>query len=93
MNEHVRAAGQPPVGSYRNIPYFALRGIFHEHGYHDREVAEAVGISEGAFSMKMRGHSHWRGDQIAAICELMDIPQKDIGRLFFPQVNGGRNKQ
>lgn len=52
MNERVRAAGQPPVGSYRNIPYFALRGIFHEHGYHDREVAEAVGISEGAFSMK-----------------------------------------
>nr|DAW51809.1 MAG TPA: Protein of unknown function (DUF739) [Caudoviricetes sp.] len=42
--------------------------------------------------MKMRGHSHWRGDQIAAICELMDIPQKDIGRLFFPQVNGGRKQ-
>ena len=66
MNERVRAAGRPPVGSYRNIPFYAL--------------------------MKMRGHSHWRGDQIAAICELMDIPQKDIGRLFFPQVNGGRKQ-
>ena len=26
------APATPPVGSYRNIPYFALRGVFRQRG-------------------------------------------------------------
>ena len=39
------APATPPVGSYRNIPYFALRGVFRQRGYRDQEVAEALGCS------------------------------------------------
>ena len=31
------APATPPVGSYRNIPYFALRGVFRQRGYRDQD--------------------------------------------------------
>lgn len=92
MRGHVQAPATPPVGSYRNIPYTDLRAIFRGHKYRDQDVAEAIGINTSTFSLKMRGHSDWRWDEIAAICEMLDIPQKDIGRLFFPQIKGGKKQ-
>ncbi len=75
----------PPRGSYKNIPYFALRGWFHVCGYQDQEVAQAIGISPSTLSTKMQGHSAWSSQEIEAICELLEIQQKDIGKFFFPQ--------
>lgn len=50
------APATPPVGSYRNIPYFALRGVFRQRGYRDQEVAEALGMKPPTLSRKMGGH-------------------------------------
>ena len=79
----------PPVGSYRNIPYFALRGVFRQHGYCDQEVAEALGMRPPTLSRKMGGHAEWSSSEIEAICELLEIPQRDVGKFFFPQMQKG----
>lgn len=84
MRKRVVSAN-PPMGRYKNIPYFALRGWFHVRGYQDQEVAQAIGISPSTLSTKMQGHSAWTSCEIAAICELLEIQQKDIGKFFFPQ--------
>lgn len=72
-------------GTFRQIPYWKLRGWFHSCGYRDQEVAQAIGISPSTLSTKMQGHSAWTSCEIAAICELLEIQQKDIGKFFFPQ--------
>lgn len=89
MRECIQAPARPPVGSYRRIPYFALRGMFQMRGYKDQEVAEAIGINPGTLSGRMRGHSEWKSTEITAICELLDIPQDEIGKFFFPHIKGG----
>ena len=79
----------PPVGSYRNIPYFARRGVFRQRGYRDQEVAEALGMKPPTLSRKMGGHAEWSSSEIEAICELLEISQKDVGKFFFPQMQKG----
>ena len=37
-------------------------------------------------SARMNGHQPWTSKEIAAICELLDIRQDEIGELFFPEV-------
>ena len=81
----LKIAAAPPRGSYHRIPYFALRGLFQIRGYRDQEVAQAIGISPSTLSTRMQGHSAWSSQEIEAICELLEIPQKDIGKFFFPQ--------
>lgn len=83
------APATPPVGSYRNIPYFALRGVFRQRGYRDQEVAEALGMKPPTLSRKMGGHAEWSSSEIEAICELLEIPQKDVGKFFFPRMQKG----
>ena len=89
MRGRIQAPAKLPVGSYGNIPHTELRAVIRGHKYRDQDVAEAIGMHTSTFSLKMRGHSVWRGDEIAAICEMLDIPQKDIGKLFFPQIKKG----
>lgn len=60
-------------GTFRQIPYWKLRGRFHSCGYRDQEVAEHSGIGRYTMSARMNGHQPWTSKEIAAICELLDI--------------------
>ena len=73
-------------GTFRQIPYWKLRGRFHSCGYRDQEVAEHSGIGRYTMSARMNGHKPWTSKEIAAMCELLDIRQDEIGELFFPEV-------
>lgn len=73
-------------GTFRQIPYWKLRGYFHSCGVRDQDVALAVGRTPGTLSQKMGGKKCWTGEEISAICDLLDIPQEKIGELFFPEV-------
>lgn len=73
-------------GTFKQIPYWKLRGRFHSCGYRDQEVAEYIGIGRDTMSARMNGHQPWTSKEIAAICELLDIRQDEIGELFFPEV-------
>lgn len=89
MRERARTPTGLPVGTYHDIPHFALRGVFRQCGYRDQDVAAAIGMGVSTLSQKMGGHSEWTGKDIAAICELLDIQQDEIGELFFPQMKKG----
>lgn len=78
-------------GTFRQIPYWKLRGRFHSCGYRDQEVAEHSGIGRYTMSARMNGHQPWTSKEIVAICELLDIRQDEIGELFFPTVEKGES--
>ena len=73
-------------GTFRQIPYWKLRGRFHSCGYRDQEVAEYIGIGRDTMSGRMQGHNTWTSTEITAMCELLGIRQNEIGEYFFPQI-------
>lgn len=73
-------------GTFRQIPYWKLRGRFHSCGFRDQEVADHLGIGRDTMSARMNGHNPWTSAEIAAMCELLGIPQEKIGYYFFPEV-------
>ena len=42
-------------------------------------------------SKRMNGKQPWTSTEIAEICKTLDIPQDEIGELFFPTVEEGES--
>ena len=63
-----------------------LQALFRERGFHDYEVAAALGTSPQCLSRRIRGAAPWPSDEVAAICKIVGIPQEQIGYYFFPEV-------
>lgn len=80
-------------GTFREIPYWKLRGKFHSMGFRDQEVARAIGVSRDTMSLRMRGKYPWTSAEITAICEALDIPQGEIGEYFFPEVSTAKEME
>lgn len=78
-------------GTFKQIPYWKLRGRFHSCGYRDQEIANAIGIGTDTMSKRMNGKQPWTSTEIAEICKTLDIPQDEIGELFFPTVEEGES--
>lgn len=76
-------------GTFRQIPYWKLRGRFHSCGYRDQEVADYIGIDNSTLSKRMNGRQPWTSTEIESACELLGIQQDEIGKYFFPQVEKG----
>ena len=75
-------------GSFTQIPFWKLRARFRACGYFDGEVAAGLGVSKNTLSPRLRGTSPdgWTEKEICTICEMMEIPQEEIGAYFFPSV-------
>ena len=43
-------------GTFKQIPYWKLRGRFHSCGFRDQEVAEYIGIGRDTMSGRMHGN-------------------------------------
>ena len=78
-------------GTFKQIPYWKLRGRFHSCGFRDQEVAEYIGIGRDTMSGRMHGNQPWTSTEIAAMCELLGIRQNEIGEYFFPRVEKGES--
>ena len=74
-------------GTFKQIPYWKLRGRFHSCGFRDQEVAEYIGCCRDTMSGSMREDQPWTSAEIAAMCELLDIQQDEIGKFFFPEMS------
>ena len=66
-------------------------GRFHSCGFRDQEIANAIGIGTDTMSKRMNGKQPWTSTEIAEICKTLDIPQDEIGELFFPTVEKGES--
>ena len=51
-------------GTFKQIPYWKLRGRFHSCGYRDQEVAEYIGIGRDTMSS-----AHWMRVHRTAVLE------------------------
>lgn len=83
---------EPRKRSFQRIPFWELRGEFHSQGWFDQDVADAIGMTHGTLSTRMQGKSVWRADEISKICELLNIKQENVGRLFFPDIETAAKK-
>lgn len=45
--------------------------------------AKAMGLSKASMSLKLNGKVKWKLDEIARICELLDMPATAIPIYFF----------
>lgn len=73
-------------GTFQQIPFWKLRGRFHSCGFRDQEIADAIGVGRDTMSKRMNGKQPWTSAEITAVCQALDIPQGEIGELFFPKV-------
>ena len=83
---------EPKKRSFQRIPFWELRGEFHSQGWFDQDIADAIGMTPGTLSTRMQGRSVWRADEISKICELLNITQENVGRLFFPDIEAATKK-
>ena len=63
--------------------YSKLLGRMTEKGYTQGMLARSLGISENAFTNKIKGRSSFNSNEIAVICQKLDISNSEIGDIFF----------
>lgn len=63
--------------------YSKLFGLMAEKKYTQRALAQTLDISENAFTNKIKGRSTFNSIEIATICNILGIPNTQIGTYFF----------
>lgn len=74
------------LGSFHQSPFWRLRTRFRDYGLFDAELAQVTGIAQSTLSRRMRGAQPWTSDEIKTICQVLNIPQEQIGAYFFPDL-------
>lgn len=60
-----------------------LRGRIKEKFGSEKAFAYAMGMTPGRLSARLNGKKHFGGDEIVLACQLLDIPNEEIGAYFF----------
>lgn len=63
--------------------YSKLNGRIVERFGSQARFAEAMGISEHSISQKVNNKTTWKNTEIHKACELLGIPNNDVGQYFF----------
>ena len=63
--------------------YKKLLGRIKEYGHTQGSVANLLGISENAFTNKIKCRHYFTSLEIASICNLLGITKEEIGIYFF----------
>lgn len=65
--------------------YSKLLGRLKERGYTQSKIATEIGRDKSSLSAKLHGKSAFTTKEIDAICEVLDIPNAEIGDYFFAE--------
>lgn len=63
--------------------YRKLLGRIREYGLTHRELAAKIGVAHNTLSAKLNNRSFFDTEEIDAICDVLDIPEAEIGAYFF----------
>ena len=63
--------------------YSKLLGRMRECGFTQRQLATAIGINSSTLNAKLKGKHSFSADEMDAICEVLNIPNEEIGAYFF----------
>jgi len=61
----------------------ALKELIRKKGYKLGDMARMIGITAGTFSQKLSGIYEFKQGEIRKICEILNIPNEQIGFYFF----------
>lgn len=67
----------------REIVLKKLRIRILEYYDTQRSFAEALGMSQNVLSYRLQGRTQFRSDEIYKVCQMLDIPQEQIGEYFL----------
>ncbi len=74
--------------------YIKLRRLAEDQGLEIQELAEQSGMGVRTLHTRLEdadpGKS-WRASEITAVCNVLHIPQEQIGEYFFPKVEKGES--
>ena len=65
------------------MEYARLRGRIRTIYSTQAAFAKSMGISEGALSHRLNGHTEWTAEELRKACELLEIPAEEIHLYFF----------
>ena len=65
--------------------YSKLLGRLKEYGVTQAALATFLGISASTLSLKLNNKAAFSQDEIRSICELLEIPDDQIGIYFFKE--------
>lgn len=51
-----------------------------------RDLGEIVGLTPQSFSSRINGRSGWQPDEVVKLCRALDIPQEEVGKYFYPEL-------
>ena len=60
-----------------------LLGRIKEYGYTQTLMAKELGISDNAFTNKIKGRNYFTALEIAYMCKVLEIPSDMVGIYFF----------
>lgn len=60
-----------------------LRGIMAEAGMTQGSLAKQVGMSRGAFNLKLNGKSPFNVDEVQKICTVLGISDRELKCQIF----------
>ena len=63
--------------------YSKLLGKIKERGYTQETLAAAIGMTEATLSMKLNNKAFFKQREIKAICDVLGIPDEEVGVYFF----------
>lgn len=60
-----------------------LLGKIKEFGMTQADLASSIGINKGTLSAKLNSQYCFTSDEMVAICEVLNVPIKEIPQYFF----------
>ena len=63
--------------------YSKLNGRITEIFNSRKKFAKAMKLSERSISLKLNNHRYWKNNEITTACNLLLIPDNQIGDYFF----------
>jgi transcriptional regulator with XRE-family HTH domain len=63
--------------------YSKLLGKIKEMGFTQNELSNLIGKNKSTLNAKLNGKGNFTVPEMDAICEVLDIPNEEIGAYFF----------
>lgn len=67
----------------QTMDYHRLLGAAKAQSLTQKQLAQAVGVTESTMSLKLRGKYPFTSREIRGIVECLHIPPEEIGSYFF----------
>jgi DNA-binding XRE family transcriptional regulator len=66
--------------------YSHLLARMREFRFSQNSLANAIGIGRTAMNLKFNNKSYFSQKEIRDICDVLHIPDKEVGKYFFTKV-------